>query len=62
MRLSDLKHPRLADSRLRIRRHRKTPYEIVFHATIYQLKHGDYEAAALLSPLLKLLDEEDARR
>jgi hypothetical protein len=59
VRLSDLPRPRLDDSRLRIRRHHKTPYEIVFDALVYCLKHQDDEAAALLSPVLKVLDDEE---
>lgn len=59
MRTADIPGPRLDDSRARIRRHRRTPYEHVFSAMVYCLKHGDDEAAALLSRWLVLLDEEE---
>lgn len=48
----------LDSSRMRIRHHQKDAYEYVFHAMVYCLKHGDDEAAALLSRWLVLLDEE----
>jgi hypothetical protein len=63
MRLSDLKQPRLTESRIRIRHHRRSPYERVFSAMVYCLKHRDDEAAAAaLSPVLKALDEEERDR
>lgn len=46
----------LSESRMRIRHHQKDPYEYVFGASIYCLKHGDDEAARLLSAHLNCVD------
>lgn len=49
----------LAAVRLRLGHRQRTPYEIVFSAYVKVLRHRDFEAAALLNKLLRILRDEE---
>jgi hypothetical protein len=62
MRTSDLKRPRLAESRIRIRHHRPDAYELVFRQFIAALKAGDQPLALELREELRRLVKDEDRR